>query len=76
MDFEYTPEQEAFRVEVRAWLSANFPSELAIDDPMDERIAPNQARSSKSGARGRRSSRTRDGSGSPGPRNTVDAGRR
>ena len=42
MDFEYTPEQEAFRVQVRAWLSDNFPPELAIDDPMDERIAPNR----------------------------------
>jgi alkylation response protein AidB-like acyl-CoA dehydrogenase len=27
---------------VRAWLKANFPPELAIDDPMDERIAPNR----------------------------------
>jgi alkylation response protein AidB-like acyl-CoA dehydrogenase len=42
MDFEYTPEQEAFRTEVRAWLKVNFPAELAIDDPMDERIAPNR----------------------------------
>ncbi len=42
MDFEYSPEQEAFRAEVRAWLEANFPRELKIDDPMDERIAPNR----------------------------------
>ncbi|MBE3602797.1 acyl-CoA dehydrogenase family protein [bacterium] len=42
MDFEYTPEQEAFRAEVRAWLEENFPRELKIDDPMDERIAPNR----------------------------------
>ncbi len=42
MDFEYTPEQQAFRTEVRAWLKANFSAELAIDDPMDERIAPNR----------------------------------
>jgi alkylation response protein AidB-like acyl-CoA dehydrogenase len=42
MDFEYTPEQEAFRAVVRAWLQANFPADLAIDDPMDERIAPNR----------------------------------
>ena len=25
MDFRLTPEQEAFRAEVRAWLSANLP---------------------------------------------------
>ncbi|HKV56364.1 MAG TPA: acyl-CoA dehydrogenase family protein, partial [Candidatus Binataceae bacterium] len=42
MDFEYTPEQEAFRAEVREWLAKNLPPELCIDDPMDERIAPNQ----------------------------------
>ncbi len=42
MDFEYTPEQEAFRGKVRAWLTENFPPELAIDDPMDDRIAPNR----------------------------------
>jgi alkylation response protein AidB-like acyl-CoA dehydrogenase len=42
MDFEYTPEQESFRAVVRAWLQANFPADLAIDDPMDERIAPNR----------------------------------
>ena len=42
MDFEYTPEQEAFRVEVRKWLETNLPPDLCIDDPMDERIAPNR----------------------------------
>ncbi len=42
MDFEYTPEQEAFRAEVRAWLAENLPPDLCIDDPMDERIAPNR----------------------------------
>jgi alkylation response protein AidB-like acyl-CoA dehydrogenase len=42
MDFEYTPEQEAFRAEVRKWLKNNLPSDLCIDDPMDERIAPNR----------------------------------
>jgi alkylation response protein AidB-like acyl-CoA dehydrogenase len=42
MDFEYTPEQEAFRTKVREWLRANLPPDLCIDDPMDERIAPNR----------------------------------
>jgi alkylation response protein AidB-like acyl-CoA dehydrogenase len=42
MDFEYTPEQEAFRAQVRTWLRDNLPPELCIDDPMDERIAPNR----------------------------------
>src|SRR5580704_19593614 len=39
MDFEYTPEQEAFRKEVREWLRSNLPPELCVDDAMDERIA-------------------------------------
>jgi alkylation response protein AidB-like acyl-CoA dehydrogenase len=43
MNFEYTAEQEAFRAAVRGWLRDNFPPELAIDDPMDERIAPSRA---------------------------------
>jgi alkylation response protein AidB-like acyl-CoA dehydrogenase len=42
MDFEYTPEQEAFRAQVREWLQNNLPPDLCIDDPMDERIAPNR----------------------------------
>ena len=42
MDFEYTPEQEAFRAQIREWLHNNLPPDLCIDDPMDERIAPNQ----------------------------------
>jgi alkylation response protein AidB-like acyl-CoA dehydrogenase len=42
MDFEYTPEQEAFRARVRIWLEQNLPPDLCIDDPMDERIAPNR----------------------------------
>ena len=35
MDFEvtYTPEQEAFRTEVRAWLAANIPE--GLEQPVD-----------------------------------------
>jgi len=40
MDFQYTPEQEAYRTKVRSWLAANLPKELCVDDPRDERIAP------------------------------------
>ena len=28
MDFDFTPEQEAFRKEVRAWLETNLPDDL------------------------------------------------
>jgi alkylation response protein AidB-like acyl-CoA dehydrogenase len=42
MDFEYTPEQQTFRREVRAWLEANLPTDLCVDDAMDERVAPNR----------------------------------
>lgn len=42
MDFEYTPEQEAFRQEVRRWLEANITPDLCVDDAMDERVAPDR----------------------------------
>jgi alkylation response protein AidB-like acyl-CoA dehydrogenase len=42
MDFQYTPEQEAFRAKVRGWLATNLPPELCVDDARDERIAPNR----------------------------------
>jgi alkylation response protein AidB-like acyl-CoA dehydrogenase len=42
MDFQYTPEQEAYRKEVRSWLEANLPPDLCIDDARDERIAPDR----------------------------------
>ncbi|HYB91210.1 MAG TPA: acyl-CoA dehydrogenase [Candidatus Binataceae bacterium] len=42
MDFEYTPDQEEFRREVRGWLDANLPEDLKIDDAADERVAPNR----------------------------------
>jgi alkylation response protein AidB-like acyl-CoA dehydrogenase len=38
MDFEYSPEQEAFRKEFRGWLEANLPPELCLDDAADDRI--------------------------------------
>lgn len=42
MDFQYTPEQEAFRAEVRDWLATHLPPDLCVDDARDERIAPNR----------------------------------
>ena len=42
MDFQYTPEQEAFRQEVRSWLEANITPDLCVDDAMDERVSPNR----------------------------------
>jgi alkylation response protein AidB-like acyl-CoA dehydrogenase len=39
MDFEYAPEQEDFRKEFRAWLEANLPPDLCVDDPADDRVA-------------------------------------
>ena len=43
MDFHYTAEQEAFRQELRRWLAANLPRDLCVDDPTDERVAPDRA---------------------------------
>ena len=42
MDFHYTEEQEAFRRDIRQWLAANLPRELCVDDPTDERVAPDR----------------------------------
>ena len=42
MDFEFSPDQEAFRAEVRQWIAANLPPDLCVDDASDERIAPNR----------------------------------
>ena len=39
MDFEYAPEQEAFRKEFRGWLAAHLPRDLVVDDPVDDRVA-------------------------------------
>ena len=40
MDFSDSPEQAAFRTEVRSWLAANLPDEIKVDDAADQRIAP------------------------------------
>ena len=39
MDFEYTPEQQAFRRQFRDWLAANLSPDLCLDDPADDRVA-------------------------------------
>lgn len=39
MDFHYTPEQEAFRADLRSWLATNLSADLCVDDAKDERIA-------------------------------------
>src|SRR5271163_1202501 len=39
MDFSYTPEQEAFRMELRQWIADNLDPELRVYDAMDERVA-------------------------------------
>jgi alkylation response protein AidB-like acyl-CoA dehydrogenase len=38
VDFEYSPEQKAFRKEFRGWLEANLPPELCLDDAADDRV--------------------------------------
>src|ERR671925_557179 len=38
MDFEYTPEQEAFRKEFKTWLEKNLPPDLCLDDAADDRV--------------------------------------
>src|SRR5467141_1172279 len=42
MDFTFTPEQEQFRGEIRGWLAANLTDDLRIEDPTDERVAPDR----------------------------------
>ena len=39
MDFNYTPEQEAYRMEVRGWLEANQPPPLKPEEK--ERVDEN-----------------------------------
>jgi alkylation response protein AidB-like acyl-CoA dehydrogenase len=43
VDFEYTPEQEAFRKEFRGWLEKNLPPELCLDDAADDRVPGDRA---------------------------------
>ena len=42
MDFTYTSEQDAFRLELRRWLAENLTDDLRIEDPTDERVAPDR----------------------------------
>jgi alkylation response protein AidB-like acyl-CoA dehydrogenase len=42
VDFQYTAEQDAFRNELREWLAAHLPPDLCVDDPTDERVAPDR----------------------------------
>ena len=42
MDFQYTPEQEKFRADLHSWLEVHLPSELCVEDAMDERVAPDR----------------------------------
>jgi len=41
MDFSYTPEQQAFRKELRDWLAANLPADVKVEDPR-EMVPPNR----------------------------------
>src|SRR5260370_24043313 len=42
MDSASPPEQEQFRAEIRRWLAANLTDGLRIEDPSDERVAPDR----------------------------------
>lgn len=42
MDFQFTPEQDAYRAKVRSWIETNLPKELCVEDARDERIAPDR----------------------------------
>ncbi|MCI0546876.1 MAG: acyl-CoA dehydrogenase family protein [Candidatus Rokubacteria bacterium] len=43
MDFQDTAAQEAFRRDLSRWLAENLPPDLRVDDPTDERVAPDRA---------------------------------
>ena len=42
MDFHDSEEQERFRQELRQWLTAHLSPDLCVDDPTDERVAPDR----------------------------------
>jgi len=42
MDFADTPEDAAFRAELRQWLDANLSDDLKVDDAQDQRVAPDR----------------------------------
>jgi alkylation response protein AidB-like acyl-CoA dehydrogenase len=42
MDFTYTAEQDGFRADIRRWLAENLTDDLRIEDPTDERVAPDR----------------------------------
>ena len=74
MDFSYTPEQEAFHEEMHPWLVDRFPPELCIDNPADERVAPNRDFFEETPRLGRPSAPPRDWSGSPGRKKSAGRG--
>jgi alkylation response protein AidB-like acyl-CoA dehydrogenase len=41
MDFNYTPQEEAFRKELREWLEANVPDDIKVEDTA-EMVPPNR----------------------------------
>src|ERR1700731_3306091 len=42
MDFADSPEHAEFRREFRAWLDANLPDDLKVEDAQDQRISPDR----------------------------------
>jgi alkylation response protein AidB-like acyl-CoA dehydrogenase len=42
MDFHESADLQAFRSALRRWLEANLPPDLCVDDPQDERVAPDR----------------------------------
>ena len=42
MDFHDSEERERFRQELRQWLAAHLSPDLCVDDPTDERVAPDR----------------------------------